>query len=69
MRSFGAGRATDETLTVFQKIRMANENRDITGARILVDALRAQSVNTIFTVPGESFLAVLDALYLSLIHI
>src|SRR3954469_10703171 len=42
---------------------MANENRDITGARILVDALRAQSVNTIFTVPGESFLAVLDALY------
>lgn len=63
MRSFGAGRATDETLTVFQKTPMANENRDITGARILVDALRAQSVNTIFTVPGESFLAVLDALY------
>jgi acetolactate synthase-1/2/3 large subunit len=34
-----------------------------TGGRILVDALVAQGCDRIFTVPGESFLAVLDALY------
>ncbi|WP_420137264.1 thiamine pyrophosphate-binding protein [Sphingomonas sp.] len=33
-----------------------------TGGRILVDALRAQGCDRIFTVPGESFLPVLDAL-------
>jgi acetolactate synthase-1/2/3 large subunit len=34
-----------------------------TGGRILVDALVAQGCDRIFTVPGESFLAVLDALH------
>jgi acetolactate synthase-1/2/3 large subunit len=34
-----------------------------TGARVLVDCLRVQGVGTIFGVPGESYLAVLDALY------
>ncbi len=34
-----------------------------TGGRILVDQLVAQGCDRIFTVPGESFLAVLDALY------
>lgn len=34
-----------------------------TGGRILVDQLRAQGCDRIFTVPGESFLAVLDALH------
>ncbi|WP_265570179.1 thiamine pyrophosphate-binding protein [Sphingomicrobium nitratireducens] len=34
-----------------------------TGGRILVDQLLAQGVDRIFTVPGESFLAVLDALH------
>ncbi len=34
-----------------------------TGGRILVDQLVAQGVDRIFTVPGESFLAVLDALH------
>ncbi|MFN3388111.1 MAG: thiamine pyrophosphate-binding protein [Allosphingosinicella sp.] len=34
-----------------------------TGGRILVDALLAQGCERIFTVPGESFLAVLDALH------
>jgi acetolactate synthase-1/2/3 large subunit len=34
-----------------------------TGGRILVDQLRIQGCDRIFTVPGESFLAVLDALY------
>ena len=33
-----------------------------TGAQLLVDALRIQGVDTVFCVPGESFLAVLDAL-------
>ena len=34
-----------------------------TGGRILVDALRANGVERIFCVPGESYLPVLDALY------
>src|SRR5438309_2099633 len=34
-----------------------------TGGRILVDQLKIQGCARIFTVPGESFLAVLDALY------
>jgi acetolactate synthase-1/2/3 large subunit len=38
-----------------------NINR--TGGRILVDQLVAQGCDRIFTVPGESFLAVLDALH------
>src|SRR5262249_32018418 len=34
-----------------------------TGAQALVDVLIAQGVERVFCVPGESFLAVLDALY------
>ncbi len=34
-----------------------------TGARILVDQLVIQGVNHAFCVPGESYLAVLDALH------
>jgi acetolactate synthase-1/2/3 large subunit len=34
-----------------------------TGGRILVDVLRANGVDRIFCVPGESYLPVLDALY------
>ncbi|MFQ5426981.1 MAG: thiamine pyrophosphate-binding protein, partial [Gaiellales bacterium] len=34
-----------------------------TGGQILVDQLVAQGVDTIFCVPGESFLAALDAMY------
>ena len=33
------------------------------GARLLVDCLLAQGTTTAFRVPGESYLAVLDALY------
>jgi len=33
------------------------------GGQILVDALRIHGCNTVFCVPGESFLAVLDALW------
>ena len=34
-----------------------------TGGRILVDQLRAHGVRQVFCVPGESYLAVLDALH------
>jgi acetolactate synthase-1/2/3 large subunit len=34
-----------------------------TGGRAVVDALAANGVDTVFCVPGESFIAVLDALY------
>jgi acetolactate synthase-1/2/3 large subunit len=34
-----------------------------TGAQVLVDALKIHGVDTAFCVPGESYLAVLDALY------
>jgi len=34
-----------------------------TGGRLLVDCLAAQGVRRVFGVPGESYLAVLDALY------
>src|SRR5690625_6482985 len=34
-----------------------------TGGRLVVDTLIEQGVDTVFTVPGESFLPVLDALY------
>ena len=40
---------------------MAGEPR--TGGRILVDQLRLQGVDTVFGVPGESYLEVLDALH------
>jgi acetolactate synthase-1/2/3 large subunit len=33
------------------------------GAQILVDQLKIQGADTVFCVPGESYLAVLDALY------
>ena len=34
-----------------------------TGGQLIVDALRVHGVDTAFCVPGESYLAVLDALY------
>ena len=39
------------------------ELRTVNGGRLLVDCLVAQGADRIFTVPGESFLAVLDALH------
>jgi acetolactate synthase I/II/III large subunit len=39
------------------------ETKTITGGRLLVDCLIAQGADRVFTVPGESFLAVLDALH------
>lgn len=40
-----------------------NGNNPRSGARVLVDQLLVHGVDTIFTVPGESFLSVLDALH------
>lgn len=34
-----------------------------TGGQVLIDALRLHGVDTVFCVPGESYLAALDALY------
>jgi acetolactate synthase-1/2/3 large subunit len=40
-----------------------------TAAQVLVDALKIHGVDTVFCVPGESYLAVLDALYDAREHI
>ena len=42
---------------------MNHDMPSATGARILVDALRTHGVERAFCVPGESYLAVLDAMY------
>ena len=42
---------------------MKNEQKSRTGGQLLVDALKVHGVDTAFCVPGESYLAVLDALY------
>lgn len=42
---------------------LADSARERTGGQILVDCLIAHGVDTVFSVPGESFLAVLDALH------
>ena len=42
---------------------MTQQTNSRTGGRILVDQLVIQGCDRIFTVPGESFLAVLDALH------
>ncbi|WP_454727230.1 MULTISPECIES: thiamine pyrophosphate-binding protein [Cupriavidus] len=42
---------------------MQHERKDRTGGQILVDALLAQGCDTAFCVPGESFLAALDAMH------
>ena len=39
------------------------DHTTVNGGRLLVDCLIAQGADRIFTVPGESFLAVLDALH------
>jgi acetolactate synthase-1/2/3 large subunit len=42
---------------------MGAANPTRTGAQLLVDALRLHGTDTAFCVPGESYLAVIDALY------
>ncbi len=42
---------------------MADGSEPRTGGRLVVDALRAHGVDTVFCVPGESYVEVLDALY------
>ena len=42
---------------------MSSQSRTRTGGQILIDALSINQVERIFSIPGESFLAALDALY------
>src|SRR5512146_486361 len=44
-------------------MKVADSALTRTGARLLVDALKIHDVDMAFGVPGESYLAVLDALY------
>jgi acetolactate synthase-1/2/3 large subunit len=53
----------DTSRSSFDKLRTNGAERPRTGAQILVDALRIHGVDTAFGVPGESYLAVLDALH------
>ncbi|MGY0489849.1 thiamine pyrophosphate-binding protein [Streptomyces sp. WG-D5] len=42
---------------------MTEQHPARTGGQVLVDQLRAHGIDTVYGVPGESYLAVLDALY------
>src|SRR5687768_8489509 len=42
---------------------MASSHSRRSGAQVLIDQLRIHGTDTIFGVPGESYLAALDALY------
>lgn len=42
---------------------MNHESSSVTGAQLLVASLKAHGADHVFCVPGESYLAVLDALY------
>ena len=42
---------------------MSSESNLRTGGQLVVDALVTHGVDTVFCVPGESYLAVIDALY------
>jgi acetolactate synthase I/II/III large subunit len=42
---------------------MANSSNLRTGGQVLIDALKIHGVDTVFCVPGESYLAALDALH------
>src|SRR6185369_10982136 len=43
--------------------RMTDHNDSRTGGQLVAACLRVHGVDTVFTVPGESFLAVLDGLH------
>ncbi len=61
---FAAGRAAVERAAAFDEgSPMTTPSASRTGGRILVDQLVAQGVEHVFCVPGESYLAVLDALH------
>ena len=42
---------------------MSTNGTERTGGQILIDQLLLNDINTVFAVPGESYLAALDALY------
>ena len=53
------------TMTTSGRFTLASEplSNTLTAARLLVAELEAHGVDRVFCVPGESYLAVLDALY------
>src|SRR2546423_13859691 len=55
-------RGEAETTAGDHLLRRADRPVSRTGARILVDQLIVHGVDTVFCVPGESYIAVLDAL-------
>ena len=42
---------------------MSDDTTTLTGGEILIRELIARGVDTVFCVPGESYLAALDAIY------
>ncbi len=42
---------------------MNKHNETRSGAEVLIDALKINAVERIYCIPGESYLAALDALY------
>lgn len=55
----------DRGETAIEQLKLAVQEGDLqrTGGQVLVDALQVHGVDTVFCVPGESYLAVLDALH------
>src|SRR3977135_2201962 len=45
------------------RLTMTAERTSRTGGQLVAECLRLHGVDTVFTVPGESFLAVLDGLH------
>ena len=48
---------------IFEEAILNNKDTPRTGGEILVDQLLLNDIDTVFAVPGESYLAALDALY------
>ena len=42
---------------------MDHQSISRTGGQVLIEALKINAVDRVFSIPGESFLAALDALY------
>src|SRR5690606_1344092 len=65
-RSSGRGSRASSRISCDEETPLSPESNEATqrpGGQILADALAIQGVDTVFGVPGESYLAVLDGLY------
>jgi acetolactate synthase-1/2/3 large subunit len=60
----GSGNSSRSLTKTTRRPAILNSNsQSRSGAEVLIDALRINSVERIFCIPGESYLAALDALY------